>query len=414
MSARRLALAWAVVALACGAARAQPYPAALPPAETVRAWLHASPEMREARARMDLGGAEAKRLRAGTYEWTARATVQRRNEVGVIHYHESGLALERPLRWGGKAGKDAALADQRMKVADSSYADMWHEAARAFVAAWFGALREARAAALLSEQLALQDRQVAIARQRLRAGDAAQLDLRLAEGERDRIAAAAEQARRRAEQALAAMREHYGDSTLQLPSHLPEPAPLAGSVAEWTERIMSDNHEIELADEEAGFAGLAAQRKALDRIPDPTVGVHYFRERDGQERLFGLTLSLPLPGQARSTQANAAAAEAAVAQEQAGLVRNRVRRAALAAAMAAQSDYDNWVRLAGVAKRSGENADLAWKAYALGESSIADALLARRQALDAQNEAQAAQVDALHSQTSLLLDSHAILSANTH
>lgn len=414
MSARRLVLAWALAALACGIARAEPYPSALPPAEAVRTWLYASPEMREARARVELGGAEAQRLKTGSYEWSARATLQRRNEVGVAHYRESGIALERPLRWGGKAGKDAALADQRLKVADSSYADAWHEAARAFLASWFTALREARAAALLSEQLALQEQQVAIARQRVRAGDAAQLDLRLAEGERDRIAAATEQARRRAAQELASMREHYADSTLQVPGGLPEPTPLVGSVEQWTERIMSDNHEVELADEQAGFAGLAAQRSALDKIPDPTVGVQYFRERDGKERLLGLTLTMPLPGQARRAQASAVAAQAAVAQEQADVVRNRVRRAAVAVVMTAQSAYENWVRVASVAKRSRENADLAWKAYALGESRIADALLARRQALEAENDAQSAQVDALQSQASLLLDSHAILAANAH
>ncbi|WP_176442395.1 TolC family protein [Noviherbaspirillum humi] len=398
----------AALALLLGAAaRAQDdYPALLPPEPAVRAALDRTPEVRAARARIDFDSAESRRLRTGAHEWVARATVQRRTEADGLRYREQGVALERPVRWFGKAGKDGALADQQLQVAQFAYADAWHEAGRAFLRLWFDAIREARAAALLQEQVKLLEQQAGIAAKRVKAGDAPRMDMMLAETERDRLLAVQQQAMQRAERTRLELDSRYPGLPLAMPAQVPAPNADATGIEQWVQRIVSENHEIELADAQAAFARLAAQRRSLERTPDPTVGVHMMQERDRQEKIVGVTVSIPLPGAVRAAQADASAAEAAVVAEKAQGVRFRVQREAAAAAMSARAAYDNWASLARLAQRSRDTAALLSKAYSLGEVTIGEALLARRQSLEAEASAEAAQVEALQARAALMLDAH--------
>lgn len=405
---RRAGVAMVLIA-ALDVHAADVYPATLPPQENVRAWLGNLPEVKAARVGIELEQANAKRLRAGSYEWTAKGTLQRRNERDTgTSYRESTLALERPVRWFGKADKDNALGEQRIKLASYTLADAWHEAGRSFLQDWFDVLRETRAAARLQEQVTLYEQQVELVRKRFKAGDAPRLEVLLVEAERDRAVAEQRQAAQRAARAQAGLRQRYAGAELLVPSTLPAPQPLTGTVEDWMGRMLAESHEVAVSQAEAELARLNAERAALDRKPDPTLGMHVSQERGGQERIVGVTISIPIAGQSRRAQETVGAREAFIAGEKARRVQSKAQREAGVTAMTAEAAYDNWERLARIAAQSQATTALVSKAYSLGEVPVGDLILSRRQSLETGANAEAAQIDALQAQAKLLLDAHMI------
>lgn len=121
-------------------------------------------------------------------------------------------------------------------------------------------------------------------------------------------------------------------------------------------------------------AELSAARARADRIPDPTVGVYTASEAFRNERIVGLSLSIPLSGSYRSERMHQALQEAEAA-------RAKVKR---------------------------DSARLTQRAYGLGEADLQTLLLARRQALDASTAAEQARVEALRWHCRLLIDAHLI------
>ncbi|MBK4735028.1 TolC family protein [Noviherbaspirillum pedocola] len=409
----RSRIALAVLLLPCLARATEadmPYPQALPPVEQARRALARQPLVAAARAGVAQEEAGRTALLAGSNEWTVRATSQRRNVINDRNYQENGIALERPLRLPSKAGKDAQLGDGGVRLAELRLADAWHEAARALMKSWFDWLREARAATRLEQNAQLLDRQLQIVNQRVRAGDAPRMEIALAQTERDRAQAAAMAAAQRRALLEAAIAGRYPELAATPPEALPEPASLAASPQAWRERILADNHELEVAQAEAAQARLAAERTALDGKPDPTLGVHYIEERGRQERILGMSLSFAIPGAARGAQARAGWSRAAQAEERAQEARMKVETEAMAGALRAASTQALWQQLAAIACQAEDYAGLAARAYALGELPLNDTLLARRQALDALTNAEQAQIDALEAQARLLLDAHRIWS----
>lgn len=386
------------------------YPPLLPAPDLVGRLLERQPQVTAAQAGIAVEQANSRRLAAGPYEWSVKAGVQRRNEASGPRYHENEVALERPLRWMGKADKDAELGRQGVSIAEARLADAWHEAARTLLRRWFEWVREAQAAQRLQQQAALLGQQADIVRRRLAAGDAPRMDMMLADTERNRVEAALLQASQRRDLLAAGLMVSYPGLEPALPGRLPEPVPPPGGAALWRQTILEDNHEIELAEAEAALGRASAERAALERTPDPTLGLRYAQERDHQERLFSVTVSIPIPGQARREQVLASQARANVALENARAVRLKVEADALAAALRADAAQALWRQLADIGRQSGSNAALVARAYALGESPLSDTLLARRQALEALSAAEQAQIDALEAQARLLLDMHAIWS----
>ena len=387
---------------------AEPYPAALPPEPMVRAALEKLPQVNAARQGINLEQANRSRLRSGNYEWNARTTVQQRRETIGPRYMETELVVERPLRWFGKSEKDAALGEQGVIIAQSSLADVWHESSRGLLKTWFDWLREAGAAQHLSAQVHLLDQQLEFARKRVKAGDAPKVEIMLAEAERDRVAGLQLQAAQRAQAAALDLQYRYPGIAAVAPEPLPLPQLPGGSSADWQARILSDNHEIELTDAEMQYAKLRSERLAQERTADPTVGVRLAQERDRQEKLIGVIVSIPFGGGWRSAQHEAGVAQAAMAVERNRQVRAKVGGDAARVAHASQAAQGIWERLANVARQTGANADLVMKGYSLGESNLIEALQVRRQAIEALLAAQAAQIDALEAHARVLLDAHQI------
>lgn len=404
-----IALHAAVPALAAGPAGAA-YPPLLPPPDLVSRLLERQPQVSAAQAGIAVEQANRRRLEAGPHEWSVSASAQRRNETSGPRYRENEVALERPLRWMGKADKDAELGRQGVSISEARLADAWHEAARTLLRRWFEWVREAQAAQRLAQQAALLGQQADIVRRRVAAGDAPRMEMMLADTERNRVEAAFLQAAQRRDLLAAGLLVSYPGLALALPAALPEPALPPGDALLWRQKALEGNHEIALADAEAALGRASAERAALERTPDPTLGLRYAQERGHQERLFSVTVSIPIPGQARREQVLASLGQADVARENARAVRLKVEADALAAALRADGAQTLWRQLAEIGRQSGSNAALVARAYELGESPLSDTLLARRQALEALSAAEQAQIDALEAQARLLLDMHAIWS----
>jgi outer membrane protein TolC len=384
------------------------YLQALPSEVEVRRALKGSPAIIAAREQMDIAAARQGQLEAGNYEWTLGATGQRRTDPQGLTYNEQSYELSRSLRLWGKAGLDRDLGSRIRSVGEDAFSDNWHEASRALLSGWFGWLRAQRTSAVLGAQAALLEQQLATVRARVRAGDAPRVEEMLAETEIDRHAAAVAAAGLQEQDVALRLKRQFPDLSLAPPGAIDEPRLPAGSDDDWVQRILADNHEIELAQGQQEQARIAARRAARDRMPDPTVGVRYSGNFDGNRRVVGLIFSVPLGGPARSAAYAAALGEASVAAQKARDIQLKVETDARHATLAMRSAYSQWERLRQAAARGDVSAKVLAKGYSLGEFSITELLTARRQALDADLAAATAQLDALEAIARLQLDAHEI------
>src|SRR5450830_428868 len=188
--------------------------------------------------------------------------------------------------------------------------------------------------------------------------------------------------------------------------NLPAPAGLAESAQHWVERVLADNHELELAEAQARHAELVARRAGLDRQGDPVLGVRASRERGGQEQVLGVYVSVPWGGAGRRADEQTALAQAEMARQKVDEVRQRVGSEAWRVAINAVEGESSWQALQSAWQGMDQSARLAGRAYSLGELPLGEALQARRLALEARLNADAARLDILESQSRLLLDAH--------
>ena len=405
-----LALAAAGVWTACAA---QTPPPVLPPEASVRAVLASLPQVRAAAAGMDLAQARKQRLAAGPHDWVAKTAYDRRVAPQGKRFNEEEIGVETGLRWPGKLRTDEQIGEAELQIGQIAYADAWHEAARTLLRDWFDALRELHSAKVLQAQAELAQAQLSAIERRVQAGEAAKLDTLAAQAEAARIQAQAVRTRAQAQLLQQALQRQYPGLPLPSDAGLEEAA-LDGTdiaVADWAQKILADNHELELAQARAAQARLQARRAEQERTGDPTVGVRARRERSGEERIWGAYLSIPLGSAGRRADAEAAAAQAEMAQQEYERTRQRVSTDAWRAASEAQQTRTTWQQLRHAWQQIAQSAQLQARAYELGESPLADLLLARRNALEAQLAADAAALDGMQAQARLLLDTHHIWAA---
>ncbi len=384
----------------------------LPPDAMVRKTFEKIPQLRAGNMGINLAGSQKSRLEAGHYEWTARVGISRRTDQFGERFREQEFALERPIRWFGKADKDRAIGDKGIEIAKASYADQWHETSRALLKDWFEVIRENFTQQQLRQQLEIAEQLNAIAIKRVKAGDAAKFEQLFAETELQRVRALLQQTEQRVELAIQALQANYPGLSVPVTSSLPQPINLneqdTKSTEHWLDKIMEDNHELELAQAEAEYVGLQAARIDQDKMPDPSLGIRSSRERDGQERVLGFTISMPFPGAARSSERSAASTKAQIANEKLQQVQTKVKLMARQAITDSQRTYTTWKTLESLRQQSLQQANLMQTAYRLGEVGITDALNTRKMALDAAIAADTAQIDALAAYTRLHLDAHLI------
>ena len=387
---------------------------ALPPLLPTREVIGALPQVRAARAGMDLARARQQGLQSGAYEWTLRAGVQQRAETAGPNYIENDVALERSIRWGGKAQADRDLGEAGVSASLSSYADTWHESVRGLLQAWFDWQRGRSAARVQGEQTALAQQQLDIAARRVKAGDVPRLDELMAQAERDRMQALHQQALGQEAQLRTELEKRFPGLALEVATAgemAPDALQLPGEPAQWVQRILDDNHEIELAEAEVRMARLRSERAGMDTRPDPLLGVRAARERGGAENIVGAYVAIPLTGSYRASEEKAALAQLAAAEQRLLQTRQRVEAAAQRVVLRATYALATWRRLAAVDQAMAHVAQLGMKAYGLGEMTLTEALQSRRTALDAALAAEAARWDALEAVSRVLVDAHQLWAA---
>lgn len=388
---------------------AEPAPT-LPPAEIVARVLREAPDVQAATSHIRAEEANRRRLEAGPHEWNLRLGGQQRRSAPAAgpneRYSEWSTAIERPLRLPGKAATDAELGAAGVTLAETAYGDALHEASRGLLKAWFVWLRENAASAQWTAQVELLDRQARAIERRRQLGDAARLDAIQAEAALAQAVAQRTQAEARRRSAGEDLRRRYPGLPLTEPAALEEPLPPVGSEAEWVDALLEHSHELGLARGEAQRARVAAERQRQDRLPDPSVGLQFSRERGGEENVVGAYISIPLPGDARRATADASLAQAEAAGRRAEAVERRIGAEAATLYQAALSGAPAWQAARDAAERLERSADLTARAYQLGEGSLNDLLTARRLANEARLAARTSQLDALELRYRLLLDAH--------
>jgi len=393
-----------MLAMAAGVAQAQS--GGLPATDDVMQALRESPRLQMQVESIEQGVQRERKRRAGPHEWQIAATQQQRTESSGQRFDEQEYGLQRGMRWPWKASIDRRLGTQERLVGELGYSDAWHEAGRDLLDMWFEWFGAEEAVKITDSQLqSLREQQRSVER-RVEAGDAAAVELQLADAETHRMQATRNEMALGAMRAREALAREFPLLPLTVPSTLDTPIALPGTDETWLETITSDNHELELALSEAKAARLLAERAAADRMADPTLALHYSDNLDGNRRLLGLTVTLPIGGTLRSADAALARSESRKAEANVRLVTDRVHSDARAAVSAARLSRANWQDLTEAAARMRRAADAAARGYELGELDLAVTLTARRQALEAEQQLMMAHLTALHDHARVLLDSH--------
>lgn len=382
----------------------------LPPTTQVMKALQAHPLVRAAAAGVRAEEANRDRLDAGPHEFALRLASQRRQDRSVNQrYREHEIGIERAIRLPGKAALDAEIGTAGVAQAQHALGDAMHESGRQLLARWFEWQREAAAVHDWQAQVDVLRAQHAAVQKKVGAGEAAKLEALLSEAQIVQAEAQLAQAQTRRERAAVELRQHFPDIALPERVALPPPEGVADDPSardRWRERILAANHELAVARSAALRSRTEAGRLDAERLPDPTLGLTMGRERDGQERIIGLQLTVPLPGAARAASARAGGAEADAAAAREALALARAEAEARQTVNAAIGSYGHWRRQADVAQRMEENARLLEKAWRLGEGQFAELQTARRQAIEARLAATQAQLDANEARYRLLLDAH--------
>ncbi|HEX8963834.1 MAG TPA: hypothetical protein VF801_12595, partial [Rhodocyclaceae bacterium] len=292
-------LLWLACVAPCLAGAAD-YPD-LPPSQLAEKALRAHPAVLAARAGVDAGAASRDQLEAGPYEFNLKLGSAQRREVATdLRLPEKQVGIERALRLPGKAAKDAEIGAAVLDQARSAYGDALHEAGRLLLRAWFDWRRETAAANEWRSQADILRQQSDVAAKRVAAGDAAKIELLLTSAQQAQVEAQLAQAENRAQTAAGVLAQHFPSLPLPAQVGAAVPEPLGQSFESWREKFLQHTHELQVARATARRQQLQAQRSDADRLPDPTVGLMWSSERDGQERVVGVALSIPLPGGARA------------------------------------------------------------------------------------------------------------------
>ena len=388
-------------------AEQRPTPPDLPSTEVARDSIDQDPTVIEARRALNAAGHGAAALRAGSHEWTTRLAAQRRRYEAGGNSNEWTASLERTIRIGGKAAIDAQLGANEIIIGQARIGEARHEAARALANLWIDALAASRQRELWAEQLDFAQTSHQAVEKRRKAGDASQLDVNVARAdliEVQRQLSAATSAETKAKAKLGVR-----FPTLKYePQPLTEPTAIDMSLAQWRERILAESDPIKTAEGLLIKAELNAARAKADRIPDPTIGVYTASEAFRNERIIGLSVSIPLSGTYRSERAQQALREVEAARAKVERQKRDEETEVVEAYADAAGGLELWQLASQGLSTTRDSARLTQRAYTLGESDLQTLLLARRQALNASIAAEQARVEALRWHYRLLIDAHLI------
>ena len=382
----------------------------LPPAAIVDQVLRANPGIRAADKQVPVARAKGAALEAGDYEWTLLVGGQQRRvnpDVGDDQrFQEWNTDLQRQVRLPGKATLDRELGALGVDQAERRRADAEHETARDLLKTWFTWLKAGAAVAQWQAEVSLLQKQAKALSRRHQLGDAARLETVQGDAAVAQAEAQLAQAQGRRDQAGADLSRRYPEIPLEEQRTIATPPALDGDEGAWIEAIVQHSHGLGLAQAESRQSRVGVKRAASERWPDPTFGVHLASERDGEENIVGAYVILNLPGGARQAKADAALAEAEVANEREAAALQQVTAEAASLYQTARAARQSWQSAQQAAGRLAQAADMTARAYQLGEGQLEDLLTARRQANEAELAARLSQIEALEATYRLRLDAH--------
>lgn len=384
----------------------------LPPHDQIDAALSNHISVMNAETGVKIEQVNQRKWDSGNYEFNLRAGSARHQYTTGENLKEWNVALERPLRLINKVMIDSDIGEEVVAHAHSVLGDARHEASRTLLHLWFNWQREQAQITQWQQQVENLAQQALATEKRLKAGDAPRMELSQANAAVAQATVALQQARMRAELAGNELARQF--PLIILPSQLTasEPQPITENLDYWKQTILNDNHELEMVRSERHIQQMLAQRSRADRVPDPTVGVHYTNEI-GNEKITGVYLSIPISFGLRNANAENAEYQAQIAADRENAVRRRLEGDIYAAYTQALSSYQIWQQAREAAASIGQNADLVARAYSLGESSLSETLTARRLALESALSESIARLDANEARYRLLLDAHQLWTSGT-
>lgn len=383
----------------------------LPSNDEARAALMTSPKIIGAESRRNSLNYKADSIETGPEEFVVRGNKQRRNvsnDAVPGLYQEYSAAIERPVRMWGKAGVDENIAAATRLYAGNEYNDTLHEASKELLANWFSYLKAVQTRAISERNSLLGDQISRITQFRYKIGDVARLDSQLASAEQGRLKAVLELAKANEQTSIAAFTQKYSSIKLLKQINWPVIPTLEAKKEILKEQFLERNHELRLAKSDSETSSLRAKRADLDKIPDPTFGLYTANEFGGAERIYGLTVSFPIPSGSRSSNAKAASAEATSAQYRVSDTERKVSIEFDQLWSQMVSKKAAAASLVESAKIQSKAAQAAEKAYVLGEGSMYDLIAARKAANENQLAADLMRLEALEAYYRIRLDLHQI------
>jgi outer membrane protein TolC len=382
-------------------------PPGLLPTEIARPLLEQDPGVAAARAGLDVALQEAGILDKSPYEWTARASGQQRRLDNGPRYNEWNVGIERAIRLSGKAAADRKLGKATVEESQARYGEALHESARELMTLWVEWLAAERARELAESSVQSMRTSLDTVDKRVRAGDASKLDLSIARAELAEQSRMDNDTKTQAAAAWARLSVRFPGVSRQAMA-LPMPLEIGEGAAFWRDRILAQSDKLKVIQAQMQMAQAHAERARADKTPDPTLGGYTASEVGGNERIYGVMFSVPIPGGARDARNAKAIAAVEVSRREVEFKQRELETAIAGAVATAQGAYASLQIANEGAAFMQENAALMQRAYALGEADLQAMLLARRQATAAMNSALQAQVAALQAYYGLLVDAHLI------
>ncbi|MDH2915971.1 MAG: TolC family protein, partial [Gallionella sp.] len=378
----------------------------LPPHEQVDIALDKHISVSNAHSQLQIDLINQRKRENGEYEFTVRGGIYEDyffNPGGREGYRDWEIALERPFRLPNKMFIDSEIGAEGVARGENALGDARHEASRALLQLWFNWQRERIQLSQWQQQVDILTQQAAITEKRIKAGDAPRMELNQVNAVTALAGIASQQARLRAELAANELSRQF--SAIKLPQivQTTEPQPISGELAHWRQTILRHNHELGLIEAETRMQSKLAERARADRIPDPTLGVRYASQLNNNQKISGVYFSLPLPSGHRSSTAESATLSAQIANDREQAVRARLDADIFTAYTKAVNSYQIWQQARDAAIALRQNAELVARAYGLGESSLGETLVARRQALESSLAESIARLDANEARYRLLL-----------
>lgn len=380
-----------------------------------------APTIREAQGMQQAAVQNGQILLDGTHEFVGQAQVDQRRVVPpdapvATKYNEWQFLIQRQLRLPSQARADARMANALSVTARAELDSARQNLLSSLLVAWFNAQLAQADVALAKQNLLLIQEQTHALHRRESLGDASLLELEQMQAEEGRAKSALLLAQGMADSQRAALAARYpalaADTTL---SGQPDTTASLAMPALRAKALLAlvEQHSAALEYGRATLQqaqSLVAQDEAM-RTPQPTVGAYLGSDRGGQERVIGLQFSMPFGGPARVARERAALAQLDAAQWRLHDIQAQTLAGFERLLITAQSQAAGAVTQEQATQMQIQASTRMLRAYQLGEVPISDWLMARRNALAAEQQMLSTRFNAAQSAALLKMDAGLLFDA---